>query len=174
MFKANVIGNIHFFNLTIPLVLQGQAKKVIAISSGFADIDISAKYDLANSAPYSISKTALNMAVAKFSAQYANDGVLFMSISPGVVDTGMHNNGKNIIEHVLAKYYRFNSVAVTDEEKQKLAEISGKFKLYAPHFTGPDTAEVAIRQMLSVINRSSVKAGDGGSWVSQYGNKQWL
>jgi len=88
MFQANVIGEIHLFNLTIPLILKGKAKKVIAISSGFADIDLTANLELPNSAPYSISKAALNMTVAKFSAQYAKDGVLFMTISPGVVDTG--------------------------------------------------------------------------------------
>jgi hypothetical protein len=50
----------------------------------------------------------------------------------------------------------------------------GKFIKYAPHFTGPDTPEVAVKLMISVMERASVKAGDGGSSVSQYGNKQWL
>jgi hypothetical protein len=50
----------------------------------------------------------------------------------------------------------------------------GKFMKYAPHFTGPTTPDVAVKQMISVMERSSVKAGDGGSSISQYGNKQWL
>ena len=100
-FKANVIGNIHLFNLTIPLVLRGRAKKVIAISSGMADSDLTAKFDLDDSISYSISKTALNMAVAKFSAQYAKEGVLFMSVSPGSVDTGYFNDGKTCAKYEL-------------------------------------------------------------------------
>ena len=94
MFASNVTGNIHLFNLTIPLILKGRAKKIIAISSGLADLEISAKFDIFNNAPYSISKTALNMVVAKFSAQYASEGVLFMGISPGFVDTGHNDKGK--------------------------------------------------------------------------------
>jgi NAD(P)-dependent dehydrogenase (short-subunit alcohol dehydrogenase family) len=97
LFKINVVGPVHLFNLTIPLVLKGRAKKVIAISTGMADIDITAKYDLDLSGPYSISKVALNMAIAKFSAEYSKDGVLFLSVSPGLVDTGLNNNGEFLI-----------------------------------------------------------------------------
>ncbi len=58
-----------------------------------ADIDLAAKYDIESAAPYSISKAALNAAVAKFAAQYKKDGILFMAICPGVVATEM-NSGK--------------------------------------------------------------------------------
>lgn len=44
-------------------------------------------------APYCISKAAMNMAVAKFSAQYVDQGVLFTTIAPGDVDTGYYNGG---------------------------------------------------------------------------------
>jgi len=74
---------------------------VIAISSASADADLTAKFDLYDAAPYCISKIALNMAVAKFSAEYATKGVLFMTISPGVVDMGYFSNGKNSLEHNL-------------------------------------------------------------------------
>jgi len=154
-YKANVIGNIHLFNLTIPLVLRGRAKKVIAISTGLADADLIAKFNLYDAAPYSISKIALNMAVAKFSAEYTKNGVLFMTISPGVIDTGNLSNA-------------------TEEQLKSLYAMMGKFKEYAPHFEGPTTAEIAIGQVLSVIDKASIQAGDGGSSVSQFGNKQWL
>lgn len=94
LFKVNAIGNTHLFNLMIPLVLKGRAKKVIAISSGFSDMEFMAKFEIHNSGPYAISKAALDMVVASFSAQYSKDGVLFMAISPGVVDTGGSDNGK--------------------------------------------------------------------------------
>ena len=91
-FKINVVGNIHLFNLYLPLILKGSAKKVVALSTGMSDTDFVAKYDVVVAAPYSISKAAMNLAVAKYSAEYAKDGVLFLSISPGYVDTGNSSN----------------------------------------------------------------------------------
>lgn len=93
-FNINVVGGIHLINLYLPLILKGTAKKVIAISTGMADIDMIAKFGVTNAAPYSISKAALNAAIAKFSAQYSGQGVLFMSISPGLVNTGGYDNRK--------------------------------------------------------------------------------
>lgn len=94
--QTNLIGDIHLFNLTIPLIQAGRIKKIIAISSGHADVDITAKYQVSDNAIYSISKTALNMAIAKFSAQYAKEGILFLSVSPGFVDTGNNADGESV------------------------------------------------------------------------------
>lgn len=49
-----------------------------------------------------------------------------------------------------------------------------KFAAYAPHFKGPEAIDVAIRDVLSVIYKSSVENGDGGSFVSQFGTKKWI
>ena len=92
--KTNVVGNIHLFNLFLPLLLNGQQKKVIAISSGHADLDLISKYDIEVCGPYAAGKAAMNVVVSKFSAEYAKDGMLFMSISPGVVDTGHFDPAK--------------------------------------------------------------------------------
>lgn len=78
----------------MPLVLKGAAKKVIAISSGMADPDLVNSFEIHIAAPYTISKAALNLAIAKFNAQYKREGVLFMSISPGFVDTGSPDKRK--------------------------------------------------------------------------------
>lgn len=58
-----------------------------------ADIELTANYGFELDAPYSITKAAMNMAVAKFSAQYSEEGVLFMSVAPGLVDTGAYAAG---------------------------------------------------------------------------------
>jgi NAD(P)-dependent dehydrogenase (short-subunit alcohol dehydrogenase family) len=99
-FKVNVVGNVHLFNLFLPLLQKGSVKKVIAISTGMADIELIRKYEIDIGGPYSISKAALNAAVAKYSAQYQKDGILFMSISPGLVDTGHHTDGTNNPGHI--------------------------------------------------------------------------
>ncbi|KAL5617812.1 hypothetical protein FOVSG1_000034 [Fusarium oxysporum f. sp. vasinfectum] len=44
-FNVNVIGNSHLFNLFTPLVVKGQGKKVIAISSGMSDIDFIRQFE---------------------------------------------------------------------------------------------------------------------------------
>lgn len=59
-----------------------------------SDLEFISKSGIEVAAPYSISKAAMNTAVAKYSAQYAADGVLFFSISPGVIDTGLYDDGK--------------------------------------------------------------------------------
>lgn len=52
-----------------------------------ADNDLISKFSVHEGAAYSISKAAGNTAVAKFDAQYRKEGILFLGISPGVVDT---------------------------------------------------------------------------------------
>lgn len=92
--KTNVVGNVNLFNLFLPLILKGKQKKVAFISSGMADIELIRNLEIEMSAPYAVGKAAANAVVAKFSAEYAKDGVLFMSISPGVVDTGHFDPAK--------------------------------------------------------------------------------
>ena len=87
-FDVNVVGVIKTVNTFIPLLLKGREKKVFSISTGVADIDLINQVDIAVAAPYSITKSALNMAIAKYSALYKKEGILFMAVSPGLVDTG--------------------------------------------------------------------------------------
>ncbi|KAI1474603.1 hypothetical protein K445DRAFT_70069 [Daldinia sp. EC12] len=153
--NVHVVGNIYLINAFIPQVLKGQAKKVIILSTGFADLDLTRNFDLDLSALYSISKAGSNMAVAKFSAQYRKDGVLFLSITPGMVDVGHYTNA-------------------TPEQLQKLSGGLGKFADYAPNFTGPMSPETSVKMMKSVWENASIENGSAGDFVSQFGNKQWL
>jgi NAD(P)-dependent dehydrogenase (short-subunit alcohol dehydrogenase family) len=154
---TNLIGNIHFYNLFMPLVLKGKAKKVIFISSGMADIDLINKFDLETGSLYSLSKAAMNVATAKFNAQYKKDGVLFLSISPGVVDVG-----------------KVDPAQLTPHQLAGLQSLFGKFAQYAPHFKGPATPEEATRDVINVWENASIEKGDGGAFVSHLGSKQWL
>ncbi|KAH7140877.1 hypothetical protein EDB81DRAFT_843906 [Dactylonectria macrodidyma] len=153
-FNVNVIANIHLFNLYIPLILKGQVKKIISISTGMTDINLITRFGIASGSPYSISKAAMNVAVAKFSAEYSKDGVLFLSISPGLVDT--------------------SETEPTEEQIKGAQKMIAQFSEYAPHFKGPITPESSVKSVLSVISEKSVEAGDGGSFVSHLGNQQWL
>jgi NAD(P)-dependent dehydrogenase (short-subunit alcohol dehydrogenase family) len=155
LFEVNVIGNIHLFKLFMPLILKGQAKKVVAISTGLADTVFTNNYDLTTGSLYSTSKAALNMVVAKYSAQYKKDGVLFLALSPGVVDTGRYDD-------------------LTAEQMEGLGGMMAKFVDYAPHFKGPITPEQSAIAVKSVIANASIEKGNGGDFLSHLGNKQWL
>ncbi|KAL7944098.1 hypothetical protein V8C42DRAFT_358778 [Trichoderma barbatum] len=154
-FKVNVVSNIHLFNLYMPLILSGNAKKVIALSTGMADLDSMNKFELQVAPGYSISKAAMNAAIGKFHAQYKKDGVLFMSISPGVVDTGHYNNA-------------------TPEQMGKVGAMFQNFVTYNPNFKGPASPEAAVKDVISVWQNASIEGGSGGSYVSHHGNKKWL
>jgi NAD(P)-dependent dehydrogenase (short-subunit alcohol dehydrogenase family) len=156
----------------MPLILKGRAKKIIAISSGFAFADLAIKYNVCEAAPYTISKTALNMIVAKFHAQYAPEGILVMTISPGMVDTGNGEKGKDLSIQLFCN--QIDIGAVPAEELPLAGQMVGKFTKYAPGFKGPTPIDIAVGQMLSVMEKASIKGGDGGTSVSQYGDQQWL
>ncbi|KAI0439837.1 hypothetical protein F4803DRAFT_529737 [Xylaria telfairii] len=154
-YQTTVIGNINLYGLFIPLILKGHAKKVIAISTGLSDLDITTQLELEGSSLYAITKAGLNMMTAKFSAQYKKEGVLFMSVCPGVVDVG-HNKD------------------ATPTQMASWMTLMGKFKSYSPHFEGPTTPEKSVRDVISVWERASIEKGDAGHFVSHLGNKQWL
>lgn len=153
-FKVNVIGQIHLINLFLPLILKGNAKKVIVLGSGLADdaLTINLEHEIAGS--YSISKAAVNTAIAKFAAELGKDGVLFLSLSPGYVDTNQYKDA-------------------TEEQLKSIQIMGQKFAKYAPHFTGPMSPEESIKAMLAVIEKATPEK-EGGQALSHYGNKQWL
>ncbi|OLN96774.1 putative oxidoreductase C663.06c-like protein 2 [Colletotrichum chlorophyti] len=121
-FNTNVVSNIHFFNLFLPLVLKGNVKKVITIATGVADLDFTNKCEVDVGALYPVSKAAMNIILAKFSAQYKKDGVLFLGISPGLVEVGRYDN-------------------TTPEEMQGLMGFMGKVAQHASYLKGPITPE---------------------------------
>ncbi|KAL3475380.1 hypothetical protein BJX99DRAFT_229808 [Aspergillus californicus] len=139
----------------MPLILKSPIKKVLCLSTGSADLSATQSTELEVGAAYAISKAALNMAMVKFNAQYRKEGVLIMSICPGVAQTGHYADA-------------------TPEQLQSVMGIMTKFQEYAPDFKGPVAPETAVKRVLGVWDRASVENGDGGSFVSQYGNKTWL
>ncbi|KAJ4380187.1 hypothetical protein N0V86_004496 [Didymella sp. IMI 355093] len=152
---TNIIGNIHLYNLFLPLVLKGSVKKVITLTSGHADLELINNYDIEVSALYSAFKAALNVIVAKYSAQYKKNGVLFVSISPGVVDVGALDN-------------------VTPEQLQGLKGFMEAMSKYAPNFKGFTPVDEAGRVNIATWKRISIQEGYGGAFVSHLGNKQWV
>lgn len=87
-FRANVVGPAFTINAFLPLIRKGEGKKVVTISTGMADADLINDFSIPIASPYSISKAAVNTLVAKYNATFGkSEGILFMAISPGLVDT---------------------------------------------------------------------------------------
>jgi len=156
LLSVNVTGVVNTFNAFLPLILEGKTKKVINLSTGHADDALTTRYDLEMAAPYAASKAAANTVIAKYAAELNKDGVLFLSLSPGIVDTGNLND-------------------VTEEQMPMLQAMAAKFAQYAPHFTGPSTPESSVKAMLAVIDNATVEK-DSGAFMSHYGDKNanWI
>ncbi|KAE9373307.1 NAD(P)-binding protein [Stipitochalara longipes BDJ] len=156
-FNTNVIGLVNTVNTFLPLVRQGSVKKIIAITSGMGDIDFVNELDIDVAAPYAISKAGVNMVVAKYNATYKEEGILFMAICPGSVDTAEQSRE-----------------APKEEDAARLQALFSKLLRYAPDFKGPVSAEDAVADIMRVVNNASLESGNGGSSVSHFGTKRWL
>ena len=146
-FEVNVISVINTINTFLPLIKKGSAKKVLYITSGMCDLDLINGGGIVDGGAYSISKAAGNVAIAKYNAKYKDQGVLFFSISPGVVSTWEDGKVPSAIEGL---------------------------KQMVPGWTGPLTPVQSAEMCLNVLHDFSVEKGNGGSFVSHYGTKQWL
>ncbi len=88
--KTNVVGVVKTINAFLPLLEAASVDsvvRVVTLSTGLADVDMTMNFGVAFSPPYSISKAALNMAVAKYAAKYKGSNLGFLAISPGMVNT---------------------------------------------------------------------------------------
>ncbi|EED22453.1 short-chain dehydrogenases/reductase, putative [Talaromyces stipitatus ATCC 10500] len=153
-FKTNVIGVAHTINAFLPLIRKGDLKKVVTVSSGLADQDIVVRFGLSTSTPYSVAKAGVNMLMAKYHTAVGEaEGITFMAISPGVVQT---RKPEQTPDHIKGRQIK-----------------ESKFREYAPDWKGPVTAEESVKLQYDVVQKATVDTY-GGSFVSQYGNKQWL
>lgn len=89
-FMPNVLGVVHSINAFLPLLRATAATrtaKVVSIGSAVGHTEFILACELATLAPYSVSKAALEMVVAKYAAQFKQENIIFVSLSPGLVDT---------------------------------------------------------------------------------------
>lgn len=93
--NTNVLANVFLYSVFMPQILAGDIKKVVTITSGHSDISVVNQLDIYHGSIYATSKAAMNMVNAKFSSRYKKDGVLFIGICPGSVDTGGMKDGKS-------------------------------------------------------------------------------
>ncbi|KAI0790852.1 NAD(P)-binding protein [Abortiporus biennis] len=156
-FKVNVIGTIHTTNTFLPLLrktAETSTAKIICLSTALSDPEFTVRLQFTNLSPYSASKAALNMVVAKYAAEYKdNSNIVFLAISPGLVDTAVK--------------------PPTPEELENYMKMIVACKKFYPDWIGvPLTPEQSVGYMLDVFEK--VTAADSGAFLSHWGNKQWL
>jgi NAD(P)-dependent dehydrogenase (short-subunit alcohol dehydrogenase family) len=74
-------------NAFLPLIRNGDVKKIVAISSGLADEHVILTTELPFAIGYAASKAALNVTMAKYAMQLKGEGIICLTVSPGWVKT---------------------------------------------------------------------------------------
>lgn len=170
---ANVAGVIFTVNAFIDLVKNSNVKKVVVISSGMADEEIILKAEIAASVPYSISKAGANVVTSKYAAQYKKDGVIFLSLSPGFVQTQADPNEPGECGRLR---FRELTADVGNSVPPELAAaqdaLTEAFRKYEPNFKGIITPEQSVDLQLKVIEGITLK--ESGQFLSHKGTRRFL
>ncbi|KIX98405.1 uncharacterized protein Z520_05706 [Fonsecaea multimorphosa CBS 102226] len=180
-FSINAIGTMNATAAFIPLIRKGTVKKVVALSSGMGELEFTNELDMDMAVPYSISKAAMNMVMAKFSASYKKEGILFMAVSPGAVDSEDDGRGsyapvQDVEGDLSQKLYPVRPwhKEASAPELQKRKEQGMKFQQYEPTYTTPLNTQESVEYLLKVLSEKSIENGDAGAFISHLGTKRWL
>ncbi len=84
---SNLFGAIWTTNAFLPLLRHGSKKKVIHVTTGMADIDFIKVTQSAQAVTAGVAKAAMNLVTAKYAAELAPEGIRFLAVSPGWVNT---------------------------------------------------------------------------------------
>ncbi|CAO2653035.1 Nn.00g024460.m01.CDS01 [Neocucurbitaria sp. VM-36] len=153
--RTNAIGALYSINASMSLLLKSAVKKVACITSGAANTSTYEKCGMTDQLPYSMSKAALNVLVAKFAAQYKEQGVRFVALSPGFVLTVAESFDQMSPEWI-ATFDRYTK----------------GFQNLNPELKGPVSPEESVGLQLQVIDKLTLE--QSGQFLSHFGNKQWL
>jgi len=89
--STNLLGFLYITQRTVKEMLKQKSGCVVSITAALADQPIAGE----NSSISMITKGGLNSATQNLATEYANDGIRFNAVAPGVVDTAMHRNAPN-------------------------------------------------------------------------------
>lgn len=84
--STNLLGFFYMTQCAVKAMLQQKSGCVVSISAALADRPIAGE----NGSVSMITKGGLNAATLNLAVEYAEDGIRFNAVAPGVVDTPMH------------------------------------------------------------------------------------
>jgi NAD(P)-dependent dehydrogenase (short-subunit alcohol dehydrogenase family) len=88
---TNLLGFFYITQRTVKEMLKQKSGCVVSITAALADRPIAG----VNGSMSMITKGGLNAATMNLAIEYANDGIRFNAVAPGVVDTAMPRNAPN-------------------------------------------------------------------------------
>ena len=86
--STNLLGFFYITQLAVKEMLKQKSGCVVSITAALADRPIAGE----NGSISMITKGGLNSATQNLAIEYANHGIRFNAVAPGVVDTAMHRN----------------------------------------------------------------------------------
>ncbi|KAH8801731.1 hypothetical protein F5884DRAFT_807690 [Xylogone sp. PMI_703] len=151
--KVNLLHVVYTINTFLPLIRNSEQKKIIYVSSGIGDVQITRVSELPNLLGYAVGKASGNIVIAKYAVELKSEGILTLSMSPGWVGTDAAKE-----------------VANSPEAFQFMLASMQKLK---PGITGWISPEESVKDQLAVIN--SFEASKSGAFVSHHGNNEdWV
>lgn len=149
-----VYGGLWVTNAFLPLIEAGDEKKIVHISSGMADMDVTLKTGLDSGVAYAVAKAGTNIQVAKYAVELAPKGIKVLALSPGWVDTWEAPGPKPPMV-----------IAFMDA-------LLKKFQRIDPTVSGQITPEESVKKQLEVIARLDDQMS--GSFVGHRGDRRWV
>ncbi|KAI0088543.1 short-chain dehydrogenases/reductase [Irpex rosettiformis] len=145
-FRTNAVGPINTINAFLPLLRAGTTKKCLTISSSLGSPRFTNANDFSTFPSYGMSKAALNLAMAKYASRFRDEGLVFLTISPGLVKTMIGTK-----EEVDAAYAIFDRMSRKND----------------PDFEGPITIEQSANDILALLDKATV--ANSGTFVHRDG-----
>lgn len=165
---VNVLGVMYSINAFLPLIKKGTQKKIVAISSGMADIDVViAGPGIPFQVTYTMMKAALNMIVAKYAAELKSEDIKLLALSPGVVNTFEDEPGEFAKPFVSGSKSELTTTTVPEAISTMWVELAQILPGFVP-FMPIESVEAQKK----IIDGLTIE--DSGKFLSHLGNKQWM
>ena len=135
-------------------------KKCIIITSTLGSPRFTVDTKFTRAPGYSISKAASNLAVAKYAAQFKEEGIVFLSISPGLVRTKAgcellsFRSSSSVLRGAL---YR----SAKEEVDAFYAAQEKQIRSMYPKFEGAITPEHSAQDQIDLIHRITIEQTGG-------------
>lgn len=172
--NVNLLGAINSINCFLPLVRNGELKKIIYITSPSGDAEFTRRCGVTVTIGYTVTKAAMNLVMSKYAAELKGEGIKTLALSPGWVDTDGSKQlpaRLSLDDSVEADHMRFvaRDMAPTPEVLEMALQV---FQKVNPGLTGLMSPEESVRMQLDVIN--SLTAEESGLALSHHGDHNWL
>ncbi|KAF5849282.1 hypothetical protein GGP41_006205 [Bipolaris sorokiniana] len=150
--SVNLIGAISSINCFLPLIRNGELKKIIYITSPTGDAEFTRKCGVTVTIGYTATKAAMNLVMSKYAAELKGEGIKTLALSPGWVDTDGTRD-----------------MAPTPEVLEMALQM---FQKVNPDLTRLLSPEESVRMQLDVINNLTEE--QSGLTLSHHGDHNWI